>query len=808
MKISYNWLKDFIKTDLTPEQIAEILTDIGLEVETVEKTGVSAEDLEGVMVGEVLECSQHPNADKLRCTVVNIGSDDALNIVCGAPNVRQGLKVAVATIGTTIKVDKTNSFEIKKAKIRGEASEGMLCSEKELGLGADTSGIWELPSDYTIGSKLSDNVTLGTDYIFEIGLTPNRADAMSHLGVARDLYAAMKFRGQKAEWVYQETETNLDLKNPQNFEISLPDEQCNRYCGLLLENVEVQASPEWMQTKLQSIGITPKNNVVDVTNYVMHSIGQPMHAFDAAHISQDKIIVQKTGKTEKFDTLDGVTRELKGTELMICDAEKPLAIAGVMGGAESAVTQSTQRVFLESAHFEPVGLRKTAKAHAIHSDSSFRFERGTDPQLPPKGIFMAAELLQKYANASIATPLIDVCNNLPKGALINFRPQRAAEIIGEAISKEDLESIFQLLDIKIIESNDEAYQLQIPAYRVDVTREIDLIEDIMRIYGYNEFKTPGKINMALVAGEGFQEENLLDLISSHLVSHGFHEAMNLSLYHEKYNEWLNLDTDSSVHILNALSAELAVMRRHMLPGLLENVIYNINRRQETTALFELGYTYKQTSNGYQENKRLAIILSGLQHAEHWKYGKQASNFYHLKGIIDNLLKRLNISPSINQLQGQNPYDQHLEYHVDNQLLLSVGIISPSLSKKFDVSQPVFFADCDMAMLQKLYLGKPGVKYQNIPQFPSVRRDLALLINNDVTYQSLVDQVNRLGIKEIKNISLFDEYQGDKLPANKKSYALAFELINENKTMNDQEIDAIMQKVIRQMEKSGAELRKG
>ncbi len=812
MKISYNWLKDFIQTDLSINKISDILTDIGLEVEGVEKTGITAEDLEGFVVGKVVSCQQHPNADKLKVTQVDLGTGVPVQIVCGAPNVAEGQTVLVATIGAKLSDGKGNEFSIKPVKLRGEKSNGMICSKKELGLGEDHSGIWAMDENEDPGTPLSQVIKTESDSVFEIGLTPNRADAMSHFGVARDLYAAIKSRkitptlSFTNELINIDTISDKEVESPFKVTVEEP-ELCPRYSGIYLKDIEVKESPEWMQTRLSALGLSPINNVVDITNYVLHGWGQPMHAFDAAKIPTREIVVKKAKKGEKFTTLDKVERTLNGDELMITDGNTNLGIAGVMGGLDSAVDENTVTIFLESAYFNRVTVRKTSKAHNINSDSSFRFERGIDPNFPVDALAIAVNLLQKYANATVVGDYVDIYPNPIKDFSVVLPFHKVDQLIGERIHRDKIKEILTLLDIEIISEVNSTLDLNVPPFRVDVQRGVDVIEEILRIYGYNTVPIPEKLNSALVAGEGYEKNKIQKSLSNQLVSQGFYEAMNMSMYNKEFNTWMNFDEKNSVELLNSLSADLAVMRRSLLPGLLQNISYNNNRKTTNVKLFEWGKVYAKNGETFKENSILSLALSGDIHHENWAVPTEAVSFNYLKGLVEQVLNRLNIKQLTTKSQSNANYSELLEIWNEDLDIALIGKVNNELTKKFDVEQDVYYAEFNIENIEKARASQKPMLVREISKYQSVRRDLALLLDKNVSYQDIVNSIEQLNEPKLVDINLFDVYEGDKLPNDKKSYAISFMLQDPNKTMKDQEIDEVMSNFTKALKQNlNAELR--
>ncbi|MGP2570622.1 phenylalanine--tRNA ligase subunit beta [Ornithobacterium rhinotracheale] len=808
MKISHQWLSDFLKTDLNVEKVSAILTDTGLEVEGVEKTGVAKEDLEGFVVGKVLTCEQHPNADKLKVTTVDLGNGNIQQIVCGAPNIGAGQNVPVATVGTVIKDDKGNSFTIKKAKLRGEESNGMICSQKELCISEDNSGIWVMDESLVAGTPLSEIIEESVDYVYEIGLTANRADAMSHFGVARDAYAAMKSKKLNASFEQPNTELEISSKEKSPIEVKVEDaELCPRYAGIYIKGVKVAPSPQWLQQRLKAIGLSPKNNLVDATNYVLHGLGQPMHAFDADKIAGNTIIVKKATEGEKFTTLDEVERTLSGDDLMICNANEPMCIAGVMGGKDSAVSETTQNIFLESAYFNPVSVRKTAKSQTINSDSSFRFERGIDPNYCVKALHFAVKLIQEIAGGEVVGQIIDVYPTPIEGFDVLLQYRNVERILGERLHREKIKEILELLDIEIISETDGTLELKVPAYRVDVQREIDVIEDILRIYGYNNIQINEKVSSSIVAGEGFLDHKVSEGISDLLITHGFNEAMNLSMYKKEYNDWLGFSEENSVTLINSLSQDVSTMRRSLLPSLLSNLDYNIKRRNSNIKLFEFGKSYRVENGKYIETPHLALAVTGDVAGENWHEKSRSVSFFYLKGVVEQILEKFKAQNTKGAELKKDYFTYALNYLLNEESLVYVAEVNKDLLKKFDIDQPVFYAEFSMEAFYKNYEENKGMKFKSLPKFPSVRRDLALLLNTDTSYEAVKECVEACDTTHIKDVNLFDVYQGDKLPEGKKSYAISLQLQDEEKTMNDKQIDAIIKKVIKVLQdKLNAELR--
>lgn len=799
MKISNNWLKDYIQTDLSSEKIGAFLTDIGLEVEGIEKYESVKGSLEGIVVGKVLTCEQHPNADKLKKTTVDVGDGNILNIVCGAPNVAANQTVPVAVVGTKIYDKNGNFFEIAKAKIRGEVSEGMICAEDELGLSDDHGGIMVLDEEiYKVGEPFAKYFSLTNDEVYEIGLTPNRTDAMSHYGVARDLHAFLSNNALKSEF----EKVALGIVNTDGehgFELEVEDsELCPRYIGAIIENVTVAPSPVWLQDRLKAIGLSPINNVVDITNYILHGLGQPLHAFDADKISGKKIKVGVNDAGTKFTTLDAVERTLNGSEIMIKDGDnKPMCIAGVFGGSESGVSNETKTIFLESAYFNPVAIRKAAKAHGLNTDASFRFERGVDPNNTRTSITHAIKLIEEVTGGKKVGNLLEHYPQKFEDAKVIFRYSKLDQILGVKIHREKVKEILKSLDIVSLNDIPDGLELAVPPYRADVTREIDVIEEVLRIYGYNKVDAPQKISFTPVKLSLEDQDTLENSWARTLQSNGFNEVMNNSLTSVK-------DETHAVKLLNPLSTELSFMRKSLLEGLLENAIYNINRKNQDIKFFELGKIYHKKAK-YEERKQLAILTSGRNYSENWLMPKSSTDFYTLKSFVNILLGKLNLETEEVSLEDER-FSDALEIVSAGKTIARLGKVSPKLLKDFDIEQECFYAEIELETAQQLR-SKDNFKFVDIPKFNKIRRDLALLVDKNVTYAALYKIAKKNPSKYLKNVNLFDVYEGKNLPEGKKSYALSFELLNEEKTLEEKEITSVMDSLIKNFKKEfSAELR--
>lgn len=809
MRISYNWLKQFIKIDWNSEDASSLLTDLGLEVEGVDKYESLKGGLSGVVVGHVLTCVQHPNADKLKITTVDLGDGNApVQIVCGAPNVAAGQKVPVATIGTKLYDKDGNAFEIKKGKIRGEESHGMICAEDELGLGEGHDGILILDEKLVPGTPASKVFNIETDEVFEIGLTPNRADAMSHWGVARDLRAGLIQKGINHSELMTPSVSKFKVeKRTLKIDVKVEDSKlAPRYCGVTISGITVKPSPSWLQNRLKAIGLTPKNNIVDVTNYVLHELGQPLHAFDAAKIKGNKVIVKTLPAGTKFVTLDEVERTLHEEDLMICDENGPMCIAGVFGGKNSGVTENTTAIFLESAYFNPVSVRKTAKRHTLSTDASFRFERGIDPTITEYAMKRAALLIQEVAGGEITSDPIDI---YPKkiedfSVILNFN--NVNKIIGQEIPKETIKKILVSLDIKVNSVSDAGLGLTIPAYRVDVQREIDVIEEILRVYGYNNIGFTTKLNASISNSSRTEDYKVQNIIANQLVSQGFNEMMANSLTSPEYIKLSDkLKEEFNVMMLNPLSNDLSAMRQSLLFSGLEAVSYNINRRSSDLKLFEFGKSYHKMPSGYDEIKHLTLFVTGNRLMESWATADKPSDFFLFKGYINAILSRLGIEKTSTQPLENDVFSEGIALTVGKESLVEFGTVKKSILKHFDIKQEVLFADFNWGEVLKLLSTK--IKFVEIPKYPEVRRDLALLIDTNVQFEQIYSIAKQTEKSLLKDVNLFDVYEGDKLPEGKKSYAVSFTIQDTSKTLTDAQIDKIMSKLQQNFEKEvGATLR--
>ena len=802
MKISYNWLKQFLQIDWEAAKTGELLTDLGLEVEGIEKKESIKGSLKGIVIGKVLTCIQHPNADRLKITTVDIGTAAPVQIVCGAPNVAAGQKVPVATIGTTLYDDKGEGFKIKKGKIRGEESHGMICAEDELGLGSGHDGIMVLDDSLVIGATAAEVFNIEIDEIFEIGLTPNRSDAMSHFGVARDLRAGL-----------MQQDINLELISPSvsdfhvdertlRFDVEVDKrEQAPRYCGITITDVTVKDSPEWIQNRLKTIGITPKNNIVDITNYVLHELGQPLHAFDAQKIKGNKILVKTLKEGTKFTTLDDVKRVLSAEDIMICDTDSnPLCIAGVFGGSKSSVTENTTSIFLESAYFNPVSVRKTAKRHALNTDASFRFERGIDINLTKYALKRAALLIEEYAGGKMGSDISDFYPEKMDDYQVFLSYTNAYRLIGQEIPKDTIKKILASLEIKINSETEGGLGLTIPFYRTDVQREADIIEEILRVYGYNNIEFSHKLNTS-ISFDSNKETKVENIVANQLTALGFNETMANSLTKPAYaslSETIN--EEANVEMLNPLSNDLKVMRQSLLFSGLESVAYNINRKNTALKFYEFGKTYHKYNDKYQEDKHLTLFVTGNRTEDSWTNENKTSDFFYVKGIITNILGRLGIDKLKTTPTKQDVFSEGITLSLGKMKLVEFGVLRKGLLKEFGIKQEVLFADFNWDTLLKI-TGNKNIKVVELPKFPAVKRDLALLLDTQVAFKEIYNLAFQSEKNLLKEVDLFDVYEGDKLPEGKKSYAVSFLIQDETKTLADKQIEKIMQKLQQTFEKN-------
>jgi phenylalanyl-tRNA synthetase beta chain len=808
MKISYNWLQQFLQITEEASKIGELLTDLGLEVEGIQTKESIKGSLKGIVVGKVLTCIQHPNADRLKVTTVDLGDGKPLQIVCGAPNVAAGQKVPVATIGTTLYDEKGEGFIIKKGKIRGEESHGMICAEDELGLGTGHDGILVLDENIKEGTTAATVFKIETDHVFEIGLTPNRSDAMSHFGVARDLRAGLIQKGNKLELISPSVSNFHVDERTLRFDVEVENKELvPRYCGISITDITVKDSPKWIQNRLKSIGITPKNNIVDITNYVLHELGQPLHAFDAQKVKGNKIIVKTLKEGTKFTTLDGVERTLSADDIMICDANSnPLCLGGVFGGLKSGVTENTTSIFLESAYFNPVSVRKTAKRHALNTDASFRFERGIDINSTEYALKRAALLIEEYAGGKLASDVSDFYPVKFEDFQVFFSYENAYRLIGQEIEKEAIKNILASLEIKINSETESGLGLTIPSYRADVQREADIIEEILRVYGYNNIEFSHKLNTS-ISFDSNNDIKIENVTANQLSSLGFNETMANSLTKASYTHLTeNLQEEANVVMLNPLSTDLGVMRQSLLFSGLESISYNINRKNNSLKLYEFGKTYHKYNDKYQEDKHLTLFVTGSRTKESWKTATNTSDFFYLKGIVTSVLSRLGIENLKTAPTKEDVFSEGITLSLGKIKLVDFGVVNRTILKEFGIKQEVLFADFNWANVLKVSSNKNS-KVSELSKFQSVKRDLALLIDRKTEFKEVYNLAFQSERTLLKEVDLFDVYEGDKLPEGKKSYAVSFVLQDQTRTLEDKQIDGIMQKLQQTFEKNlGAVLR--
>ncbi|MGB4206000.1 MAG: phenylalanine--tRNA ligase subunit beta [Bacteroidales bacterium] len=824
MKVSVNKLKEYTGIDASPETIAQILTNCGLEVEGTEIFESVKGGLAGIVIGEVKECVKHPNADKLSLTKVDVGGERLLDIVCGAPNVAAGQKVLVAVEGTTLTMGET-SFTIKKTKIRGETSEGMICAEDEVGLGDSHEGIMVLPDEVSVGMPASSYFNVNRDTILEIGLTPNRSDAASHIGVARDLVAAWNTMH------FSEPEKHIELKLPDisafkvdnhnlPIRVSIEDAKaCPRYSGITISGVSVKESPQWLQDFLRSVGVRPINNIVDITNFVLFELGQPLHAFDTKYISGNQVIVRHLPEGSPFITLDEVERRLKATDLMICNDSEGMCIAGVFGGIKSGITENSRDIFLESAYFNPVSVRKTSKHHGLKTDASFRFERGADPNITVYALKRAAMLIKEIAGGSISSEIEDVYPEVITPAQILVKYKNIERLIGKTFEREIIHKILYWLGIRITAHDDESMWVAIPTYKTDVQREADVIEEILRIYGYNNIEYDSSLRSSISISEKPDRHRVKNTVADFLVSNGFSEIMCNSLTKSAYSQIFPfIDESKHVIILNPISRDLDVMRQTLLFGGLETIVFNIHHKTLDMKLFEFGSEYRlqtietnarNTLAKYNEHQKLAVFISGNKNPESWYVKEEKSDFFQLKAIVHALLQRIGIGSDNYEISetDNSLFDYGLSLISHKHEFARYGRLKNSILDHFDISQEVFYAEIDWEFCLKTIAGIPPLRFTEIPRFPTVRRDMALLLDKEVKYSDIEKLALVNGGRLLQNINLFDVYEGENIEAGKKSYAISFFLRDDSKTLKDEETDKFVEKLKRIFEKElGARLR--
>ncbi len=814
MKLSLNWLKDYTKIDLDPQKVGEVLTDIGLEVEGEEEVESIPGGLKGLVVGEVKECGKHPNADKLSLTKVTVGGETDLQIVCGAPNVAAGQKVVVATIGTLLHPIEGDPFKIKKGKIRGEASEGMLCAEDEIGMGHDHAGIIVLPEDTKVGTPVRDYFQLETDYVYDIGLTPNRSDATNHLGSAKDLAAALK--------INYEHDGQVKMPSVEDWKVDsrdLPIEvvventaACPRYSGVCIKNVTIGESPDWLKKRLVSVGVRPISNVVDITNFVLHELGQPLHAFDYDKISGKKVIVKNLPSGSKFKSLDEVERSLKDTDLMICDGDsKGMCIAGVFGGINSGVKDDTKNIFLESAHFHAKTTRRTSFSHDLRTDAAKVFEKGSDPNITVYALKRAAMLIKELAGGEITSDIIDIYPTPIEPLNITVAYANVNRLIGVDIAKDQVHAILEAMEMEIVESSKDFFTVAVPTNKADVTREADVIEEILRIFGFNKVPIPTQVKNSVVASKRPSPQSLRNTVSDYLAANGFNEIMAVSLTQSKYHETLlPVAKEQMVYVNNTSNVHLDIMRPTMLFSGLEAIVHNQNRQQPNLRLFEFGKTYlTKEESGHKESQHLSLFLTGQRQAENWQgSSKDTVDFYTLKAFVTNVLQRLGVAKFQEEKLKDDIYSVGYRYFRGQQALASFGKVQTSILKGMSIKNPVFYADINFDSLLKA-TKKHKIQYDELNKFPTVRRDLALVINNSVTFGDIERVARKTVKKNLQTINLFDVYQNEEqLGADKKSYAVSFIFEDKTKTLKDKDVEKDMNRLIQAYEEIlGAQIRR-
>ena len=820
MNISYNWLKEYVDFDLTPEEVAAALTSIGLETGSVEEVQTIKGGLEGLVIGEVLTCVEHPNSDHLHITTVNLGNGEPTQIVCGAPNVATGQKVVVATLGTKL-YDGDECFTIKKSKIRGVESIGMICAEDEIGIGTSHDGIIVLPEQAVPGTLAKDYYNVKSDYVLEVDITPNRADACSHYGVARDLYAYLIQNGKQATLKCPLVDAFAVENHDLDIKVTVENsEACPRYAGVTVKDVTVKESPEWLQNKLRLIGVRPINNVVDVTNYIVHAFGQPLHCFDADKIKGGEVIVKTLSEGTPFVTLDGVERKLNERDLMICNKEEAMCIAGVFGGLDSGSTEATTNVFIESAYFHPTWVRKTARRHGLNTDASFRFERGIDPNITIYCLKLAAVMVKELAGGTISSEIKDVCVAPAQDFIVELAYEKVNSLVGKVIPVETIKSIVKSLEMKVTNETAEGLTLAVPPYRVDVQRDCDVIEDILRIYGYNNVEIPSTLKSSLTTkGEEDKSNKLQNLIAEQLVGCGFNEILNNSLTRAAYYDGLeSYPSNHLVMLMNPLSADLNSMRQTLLFGGLESIAHNANRKNADLKFFEFGNCYyfdadkknpEKTLATYAEDYHLGLWVTGKKVSNSWIHADENSSVYELKAYVENILKRLGLD--LRNLVVGNLTDDifaaALTVHTrGGKRLATFGVVTKKLLKAFDIDNEVYYADLNWKELMRA-IRSVKVSFKEISKFPAVKRDLALLLDKNIQFAEIEKIAYETEKKLLKEVELFDVYEGKNLEAGKKSYAVSFLLQDEIQTLNDKMIDKIMSKLVKNLEdKLGAKLR--
>ncbi len=807
MNISYNWLKEYVSFDLEPQKISEILTFIGLEVEDMEQVEEIPGGLQGVVVGEVIECDMHPDSDHLHITKVAVGQQEPLNIVCGAPNVAAGQKVLVATVGTKLPTPDGEGFKIKKSKIRGVESVGMICAEDELGIGTSHEGIMVLESSAIVGTPAKDYLKLSCDTVYTIGLTPNRVDGASHIGVARDLSAYLKLNNLGGELTLPDV-SSFKEGDGDSIKVFVEDTIGSpRYVGITMSGVKIAPSPEWLKIKLNTIGIRSINNVVDITNFILQETGQPLHSFDASMIEGGEVHVKRANEGEKFVTLDGVERTLSSEDLMICNKKSPMCIAGVFGGLKSGVTDNTTSVFIESAYFNPVSIRKTSKRHTLKTDASFRYERGADPMIAMYAAKRAALLIEELAGGKVVGKINEVYPEVISKNKVEINFDRMESLIGKKIGGDVIIKILTYLDFEIIKRDDNGAEVLVPSYRVDVTRECDVVEEVLRIYGYNNIELPSNVKASINSTPNPDPEMVKMKACDLLAANGFMECMNNSLTKgDYYSSLKSFPEDNLVKIFNPLSNDLNVMRQTLLFSGLEVIAYNLNRQASDLKLFEMGNVYsyipkqdvelpQNDHSSYKEESHLSMFLVG-KGTQYWRNKTGVGHFFTLKGYVELLLRRfgMNLYDFDYSQAPKDLYSEGIQYSINNKVIATIGVVSPTIAKRFDIKLPVFAADINWGQFLKIYSRK-RVRYSELPKFPGVKRDLALLIDDHITFAQLREKALKVEKKLLRSVVLFDVYKGDKIPQGKKQYAISYLLRDDEKTLTDQYVEQIINKIL-------------
>jgi phenylalanyl-tRNA synthetase beta chain len=808
MTVSYNWLSDYLPEIIEPEKLSQILTSIGLEVESLEKYESIKGGLQGVVIGQVIECFQHPNADKLRLTKVNIGNGEPLQIVCGAPNVATGQKVLVATIGTTIHPTVGEPLTMKAAKIRGEESQGMICAEVEIGVGVSHDGILVLPDEATVGTPATGYFKPYNDWIYEIGLTPNRMDAMSHFGVAKDVCAYLSHHNKKETKPESPFSNNFSVDNNSlSIEVVIENtEACQRYAGVTLSNVTVKESPQWLKNKLIAIGQRPINNIVDITNFILHETGQPLHAFDAAAITGNTIVVKNVNQNDIFTTLDGKERKLDSTDLMICNAKQGMCIAGVFGGLKSGVKEETKNIFLESAWFNPISIRRTSFRHGLRTEAASRFEKGVDISNVVNVLKRAALLIKEVAGGEISSDIVDVYPNPKEKTQVTLKYHYLKKLSGKNYEVEAIERILTSLGFEIITEGPEEITVAVPFSKPDISLPADIVEEILRIDGLDNVEFTGSMTITPAVDENILKETLREKIAGYLTGQGFDEILTNSITNSQY--YNEDELRNAVKMINNLSAELDVMRPSMMETGLEIISYNINRKNKDLQLFEFGKTYHTKGVGvYEEREHLSLYLTGQSLPDTWKSKSVYNDFYRAKGLAKALLHLSGSElPALTEIK-ENNFSMALSGSVENKILITIAEVSAAKLKAFDIKQPVFFIDIDWLFLLQL-AGRKKITYKEVSKFPAVQRDLAMVVNKNLTFNAIENSIQKLRLNKLHEVQLFDIFESDKLGADKKSMAISFTFEDDEKTLTDKEIDSMINKIVENLEKElSAEIRK-